>query len=378
MNGENAIQQMQAMGIDTRGISPAAMSDPSRLLDTLYQRVVEQEIFEPNYNFILTKIVPKHIVINGIKEFMYSNFTAGDIISAYAAADIKDFEGDGVLLLAELGKADYEFGKKVEIPRQMLFDMFVQPNGVGKVIALIRKSVEYAIEQILENKLWADLLTNVKVIDVEADITTFEGVKTVKQSIASVLKSLGTTTKTSPYIGEAGDGVININYKDEAGVDQVLTIQPPLRWNTQDMIMLKDNKFALAETFNGSTFEIEYEGKTYNVGQVEDFEFDTYHGFDAIERVETDGTTTTVAPAIEIPEGQEIYLFHKDWAQILEFFNTSTLIPKTNKPMDIFTAFEYLGTYFRKDVPGIAFKITAPAVPEGAAAKKATAAKKEA
>ncbi len=352
---QTGLDQAKALGIDTKDLHPSSITDTSRLVDTLYQRVVEQEIFENEYSYVLTKLFPLKMVINGSKEFMYNAFTSAQALSAYDDASIDDFKGDTINMLAEIAVADTEFGKKIEIPNQMLFDMFVKPNGVSKFIALIRQNVAFAIEQVIENDLWtkviADAVEEKVALESGTKVESLEGIKAIKKEIVSVIKSLKTTSKKHKYVGT--DGVITIEYQKADGTKETKDIQPVKKFDLSEFILVRDINLDLNERFNGASenYIIEYEGQSYEVGSIESVDFSIYDGLEQIN----DAEGTKLRDAITLPTGFQALLIHRDALHPLEFFNTSTEIPKTNKPATIYTIFEYMTIYKRKDVPMVIF-----------------------
>ncbi len=350
---QTGLDQAKELGIDIKDLHPSSITDTSRLVDTLYQRVVEQEIFENEYSYVLTKLFPLQMVINGSKEFMYNAYTSAQKISAYDNASIDDFKGDTIDMLAEIAVADTEFGKKIEVPNQMLFDMFVKPNGVSKFITLIRQNVAFAIEQVIENDLWTKVVAEAdkEEITLEAGtkVQSFEGIKAIKKEIVSVIKSLRTTSKKHKYVGK--DGVITINYQKPDGTKEDKTIQPVKKFDLSEFILIRDINLDLNERFNGSNYEIEYDGQAYEIGSIESVDFSIYNGLDQID----DAEGTKLRDAITLPTGFQALLISKEALHPLEFFNTSTEIPKTNKPATIYTIFEYMTIYKRKDAPMVIF-----------------------
>ncbi|MFV0535442.1 MAG: hypothetical protein ACK5MR_17595 [Cumulibacter sp.] len=111
----------------TAGIKPLAMVDletaatPADIIDTLFMKILDGQLYTPDYKFELSSSLPYEMVRLGNKEYKYNEYKGtSDTLDIKSPNTMDDFNGDELEIYAEVYKLDTPFHKKVKLPELVL------------------------------------------------------------------------------------------------------------------------------------------------------------------------------------------------------------------------------------------------------------------
>lgn len=95
-------QAEKVLGVDTQSMVDITGYTPSKIIETLTKVVVENELYKPEYDYVLVKIQGLTPVINGIKSYDYMEYSDGDERNAREDNALTDFNAEFEVILREV------------------------------------------------------------------------------------------------------------------------------------------------------------------------------------------------------------------------------------------------------------------------------------
>lgn len=332
---ENVVAIAAQSDIDVKEILDITGATPADIVDTLFMKILDGDLFKPEYKFYLTDILPKEIVRLGNKEYKYNELLGtSDTLDIQADNSIDDFNGDYVAEYAEVYLLDTPFHKKVKLPELVLSNAWAAAEGMVEFVQIQVEEMAYAIERRWENLAWTKLFAEAVALPVEST----EAIEFSK-ALAGQMLEYGTTSDEHFGIGTNGSITIKTVNGDQ-------TISPDLKFDASEFIVFVDTEQVNDETFINEAQWYNYLATKVAFGKVIPMAFSKYKGFKAI----TDSEGNEVAPAVTLPEGLRMVAMHKDSIELLNQYEyTQTL--QGRGPWSITHNHKNLGTYRVKTKP---------------------------
>lgn len=331
------------MGVDVQEILDISGLTPADIVDTLFMKVLDGELFNPEYEFHLVNIFEKINVRLGNKEFKYGELdSTSDTLDIQSENTIADFNGEFTPEYAELYVTDQIFHKKVKLPELVLSNAWAAAEKMVEFVQLQVESMDIALAKRSENFLWT------KVFE---EATTIEAASADVMDINRTMynQMLDYTTTSQEHVGIGTDGVISIST-----VSGEQTTQPDLKFKAEDFVLFVNTDQYTDTVFDAEAVWYNYAATSVNWATVIPLSFAKYSGFKAIN----DSTGAEIAPAVVVPEGLPMIAIHKEFLQrLVKFEYTESL--KGRGPWTILHRHDEFGAYRVKTKPAI--MVTAPA-----------------
>lgn len=335
---------VEQYGADVRSVQDITGHSASDVYENLTKVFIKEQLFTPNYQFILTQLFGMEELELGSHAFDYNDYTDGSTRRALDNNSIDDFNADLEPVLREIWEVDKSFHKKVKMLDIAVNDTLAFAVSFMEVVAEGVKSITYALEKMVENEYWTKVFAEGEVVPVTG--TSMD----VQETMYQELTTYGTTSRNHKGIGT--DGVITVST-----VNGDIEITQDQRFNSADFYLLETPEQKTSIVYNGAVPYIRWEEQELPLAGRITVDFSIYSGVKEIEGVNDAGETVTLAPAVTIPEGTVSVLIHKSALKGFKHFDYSSVV-KGASAFSVDHMFSEYGVYVQKNVPMLVFTLT--------------------
>lgn len=342
---ENVVQiAAERMDVDVTEILDITGMTPADIIDTLFAKVEDGQLYNPEYEFHLVNEVTEVNARLGAKEYKYGELDAtSDTLAIDSENTIEDFNGEYTPEYAELYGINQPFHKKVKLPELVLSNAWLAAEKMVEFVQLQTESAKYALAKRHENFLWNKVFAEATEIESDGDVMN------INRKMYNQMMNY--TTTSDKHVGIGVNGVITI--ATPAGN---LTTQPDLKFEASDFILFVDTDQYTDTVFDGQAVWYNFAATSIKWAKVIPLSFSQYSGFNAIK----DPEGNVIAPAVTLPTtGVAMLALHKEAIQkLVKFDYTESL--KGRGPWTILHRHEEFDAYRVKTKPIIFIGATAP------------------
>lgn len=304
-------------------LTTIVMSDlpASEVIPTLTKRVLEESTAREKYKFIMTQYFQNKLTFDGTKDYNYTELQVDTVNkSPYDDVEIDDMNAGINKGVRDTVHAVSQSNVKTKILSSKLHNFKTNPADSIAEIYRNTENIRKHQEVTMEKEMWTAILDAAFV----QDTTGLDSIE-INKSIFTLLGRLATTSKVHPQIGT--NGVITA---------RTGTVQPSLRFDSNEFIMIVNPLFNTDTVFDGERSFFNWNGSSKQMYAVHELEMDLYEGI-------TDSDRTRLANFKAMLVHKDLIEWVGDW-EGSKVFNTPMLF-------DIIHNFMKRDVYVWKDKP---------------------------